>query len=44
MRPRGQIRDVMIGSLPFVVAMLAMVVVLVLYPYLALWLPRTVGP
>ena len=44
MRPRGQIRDVMIGSLPFVVAMLAMVVVLVLYPDLALWLPRTVGP
>jgi C4-dicarboxylate transporter, DctM subunit len=43
-RPRGQIRDVMIGSLPFVVAMLAMVVVLVLYPDLALWLPRTVGP
>src|SRR3546814_7438154 len=29
-RSRGQIRDVMIGSLPFVVAMLALIVVMVL--------------
>jgi tripartite ATP-independent transporter DctM subunit len=42
-RSRGQIRDVMIGSLPFVIAMLAMIVVLVLYPDIALWLPRAVG-
>ncbi len=42
-RPRGQIRDVMIGSLPFVVAMLAMIVVLVLYPDIAMWLPNNVG-
>jgi C4-dicarboxylate transporter, DctM subunit len=42
-RTRGQIRDVMIGSLPFVVAMLAMIVVLVLYPDIAMWLPNNVG-
>ena len=39
-RPRGQIRDVMIGSLPFVVTLLAMIVLLMLVPDLALWLPR----
>jgi C4-dicarboxylate transporter DctM subunit len=42
-RSRGQIRDVMIGSLPFAIALLVMIVVLVLFPDLALWLPRTVG-
>ncbi|MEQ8866348.1 MAG: TRAP transporter large permease [Thalassobaculum sp.] len=42
-RTKGQIRDVMIGSFPFVVAMLAMIVVLVLYPDLAMWLPNNVG-
>ncbi len=40
-RPRGQIRDVMIGSLPFVVTLLAMIVLLMLVPDLALWLPRS---
>lgn len=39
-RTRGQIRDVMIGSLPFVIAMLVMIVVLVLFPDLAMWLPN----
>lgn len=39
-RSRGQIRDVMIGSLPFVVTLLAMIVLLVLLPDLALWLPH----
>lgn len=42
-RPRGQIRDVMIGSLPFVVTLLAMIVLLMLVPDLALWLPRVAG-
>ena len=42
-RPHGQIRDVMIGSLPFVIALLAMIVALLLVPDLALWLPRAVG-
>ena len=42
-RPGGQIRDVMLGSLPFVVALLAMIVVLMLFPDLALWLPRQVS-
>ncbi|MDA0664161.1 MAG: TRAP transporter large permease [Proteobacteria bacterium] len=39
-RSRGQIRDVMIGSLPFVVTLLAMIVLLVVFPDLALWLPH----
>jgi C4-dicarboxylate transporter DctM subunit len=39
-RERGQIRDVMIGSLPFVVTLLAMIVLLMLVPDLALWLPH----
>jgi TRAP-type C4-dicarboxylate transport system permease large subunit len=39
-RPGGQIRDVMIGSLPFVVTLLTMIVLLVLFQDLALWLPR----
>jgi C4-dicarboxylate transporter, DctM subunit len=43
-RTRGQIRDVMIGSVPFVAAMLVMIVVLVLYPEVALWLPQSIGP
>jgi TRAP-type C4-dicarboxylate transport system permease large subunit len=42
-RPKGQIRDVMIGSLPFVVALLAMIVLLVLLPDLALWLPNSIA-
>ena len=42
-RSRGQIRDVMIGSSPFVIALLAMIGLLVFFPDIALWLPRTVG-
>jgi tripartite ATP-independent transporter DctM subunit len=42
-RPKGQIRDVMIGSVPFVAALLAMIVLLMLVPDLALWLPETVA-
>ena len=41
-RGRGQIKDVMIGSMPFVVTLLAMIALLVLVPDLALWLPTTV--
>jgi C4-dicarboxylate transporter DctM subunit len=42
-RPAGQIKDVIIGSLPFVVTLLAMIALLVLFPDLALWLPRISG-
>ncbi len=40
LRPRGRIDDVIIGVLPFVVTLLLMIAVLVLWPDLALWLPR----
>ena len=40
-RPRGHIRDVMIGSSPFLISLLAMIVLLVLVPDIALWLPTT---
>jgi TRAP-type C4-dicarboxylate transport system permease large subunit len=40
LRKRGRINDVIIGASPFVVTMLLMLVVLALWPQLALWLPR----
>jgi len=38
-RERGQLHDVMLGSAPFVVTLLVMVVLLILIPDIALWLP-----
>jgi C4-dicarboxylate transporter, DctM subunit len=40
LRKRGRIDDVIIGSSPFVIAMLAMIAILSYWPQLALWLPR----
>ncbi|HEV8095333.1 MAG TPA: TRAP transporter large permease [Burkholderiales bacterium] len=40
LRSRGRIDDVIIGSAPFVVAMLVMIAILSYWPDLALWLPR----
>lgn len=40
LRKSGSMNDVMIGSLPFVIMLLAMVGLLALIPDLALWLPR----
>ncbi len=40
-RPKGQLHDVIIGAVPFVLALLAMIACLILLPDLALWLPRT---
>jgi len=40
LRKRGRIDDVIIGSAPFVVAMLVMIVILSVWPDLALFLPR----
>lgn len=42
-RGRGPMNDVIIGSLPFVLAMLLMIVALIFYPQIALWLPQTFG-
>ena len=40
LRQRGEVDDVIIGSAPFVVAMLLMLAILSYWPDLALWLPR----
>lgn len=38
-RERGELSDVMIGAAPFVVAMIAMIGLLLVFPDIALWLP-----
>ena len=38
----GKFADVAIGAMPFVVAMLAMILLLIYMPYLATWLPNQV--
>ena len=43
LRKSGSMNDVMIGSLPFVIMLLAMVALLAVFPDLALWLPRLFG-
>ncbi len=43
-RKSGSISDLFIGSIPFLLAMLVMVTVLILFPGLALWLPEIVNP
>jgi tripartite ATP-independent transporter DctM subunit len=43
LRSRGSLNDVMIGSAPFVVAMLLMILLLGFFPGIALWLPGLVG-
>ena len=42
-RGRGSIQDVINGSMPFLVAMLGVVALLLAWPELALWLPGAVG-
>ena len=39
-RPRGKIYDVILGSLPFVVTLLAVIGLLIAFPGIALWLPQ----
>jgi tripartite ATP-independent transporter DctM subunit len=43
LRTRGRIDDVIIGAAPFVVTMIVMIIVLSVWPALALWLPQTAG-
>ena len=38
-RRHGQINDVMVGSLPFVVTLFAMIAILIAAPGIVLWLP-----
>ena len=40
LRKRGRIDDVIIGAAPFVITMLAMVIILSAWPQIALWLPQ----
>jgi TRAP-type C4-dicarboxylate transport system permease large subunit len=40
-RSSGRFSDVMVGAVPYVGAMLVMVVLLVLFPQIALWLPSS---
>jgi C4-dicarboxylate transporter, DctM subunit len=40
-RKTGGLNDVMIGTLPFVAAMFAMIGLLLAFPELALWLPKS---
>lgn len=42
-RGRGQLHDVMIGAAPFVIALMAMIVLLIAFPDIALWLPETLA-
>ena len=41
-RERGEILDVMKGALPFVLSMFIMIVLLLLFPDIALWLPSQI--
>ena len=39
-RKRGQLHDVMIGAIPFVASLMVMIVLLIVFPNIALWLPN----
>ena len=41
-RRRGYVHDVMIGAAPFVVTLMIMITLLVIFPEIALWLPKMV--
>ena len=40
-RGRGQVHDVMIGAIPFVVALQIVIVLIIVFPQIPLWLPET---
>ena len=44
LRKRGRIDDVIIGTSPFVITMMAMLLILSIWPGLALWLPQMAAP
>jgi len=43
LRKSGSMNDVIIGALPFVGAMFVMLLLLALFPALAMWMPNTFG-
>jgi TRAP-type C4-dicarboxylate transport system permease large subunit len=42
-RRRGSINDVILGVIPFIGSLFAMIVLIIAFPGLVLWLPRLVG-
>lgn len=42
-RKGGSINDVILGSLPFLLALIVMIVLLLTFPQIALWMPETFG-
>lgn len=42
-REGGSINDVILGSLPFLLALIVMIVLLLAFPQIALWMPETFG-
>jgi tripartite ATP-independent transporter DctM subunit len=42
-RGRGQLHDVMIGASPFVITLAVMIVLLIIFPELALWIPNSLA-
>ncbi len=42
-RGRGQLHDVMFGAAPFVVALMVMIVLLIVFPQIALWIPEALA-
>jgi tripartite ATP-independent transporter DctM subunit len=42
-RGRGRLSEVEIGSAPFVLALLAMIVLICIFPDIVMWLPRLIG-
>ena len=43
LREKGKITDVIYGSLPFVLIMVLLIILLIIFPEIALWLPNKVG-
>jgi C4-dicarboxylate transporter DctM subunit len=43
LRSHGTLNDVIAGSVPFVLAMVLLIILLTIFPDIALWLPRIVG-
>ncbi len=43
LRSHGSLNDVIIGSVPFVLTMVVLILLLALFPGLALWMPQTFG-
>jgi C4-dicarboxylate transporter DctM subunit len=43
LRKTGSMNDVIIGAVPFVAAMFGLLLLLALFPGLALWLPTVIG-